>query len=551
MKQWKVINDRIVDFGDVPYLGVHERILRENGDVLPEDYDGWFPFMRFSLSIGDFGVVSGLYEAMKKKYPKIQIAVPKFEFYQKMLPWLFERYNLGDKVNVKENYKNIMLNNPYIDYYFDLNEFDIIFSDHDRSFIDLIETPSGITCKAEPLVEQILRRFGFTEDDIVNIDSRPKLYFSDEEKQEFDEIIKTHVGDSEFGSLLLASRIPKFRNQWNDDLLIDATEPDRDKPVFYYADFDLAGTRWDRLFSKMINLKDLDLSIRAQLYLKYYSDFQYSYQAGITDSTIGGDSRTTVLCPYDSIRENCGRGVKYLFLNGDELTIEIGEKIVRNYDYWHDYWKNEPSTPIHPNPPKEIYNGTREEPAASMCLATFMEPIKNKFKDGFKILDYGCGQGALANFISKRLDNFKYIGLEPNYEWGNIKLETARQYFSDDRVEFGYCEDILDYKDSGVDAIMLLSIFTHLDEAQVTSILDNLIQLYESNDKMKIIFSTFIGEIYRLNKLRVPETGYYQDVTYPIEFYQDYAKRNNLRLVKQLDFHASGGYVHNIFSLEK
>ena len=64
-----LIDDRIVDVGiDVPYLGVpYQQILDGKVHALPKDYDGWFPFTRMCNSIGDWGVISGLYEGMKKE----------------------------------------------------------------------------------------------------------------------------------------------------------------------------------------------------------------------------------------------------------------------------------------------------------------------------------------------------------------------------------------------------------------------------------------------------------------------------------------------------
>ena len=77
MRQWTVIKDQIYDLGEVPYLGVPYNKI-ENGEVgvLPKDYNGWFPFLRMCYSIGDLAIVSGVFEALKTKYPKIKIAWP-------------------------------------------------------------------------------------------------------------------------------------------------------------------------------------------------------------------------------------------------------------------------------------------------------------------------------------------------------------------------------------------------------------------------------------------------------------------------------------------
>ena len=76
-----------------------------------------------------------------------------------------------------------MKDNPYIDYRFSPKEFSIVYNDHFRSYDKLIEEDGVIISDEEPLTEQMLKRFGFTDDDLSEIDLRPKLYFSDDEIQ--------------------------------------------------------------------------------------------------------------------------------------------------------------------------------------------------------------------------------------------------------------------------------------------------------------------------------------------------------------------------------
>ena len=48
MRQWYIINDQILDAGiNVEYLGVSKDNIKSIKDViLPNDYDGWFPFKK-------------------------------------------------------------------------------------------------------------------------------------------------------------------------------------------------------------------------------------------------------------------------------------------------------------------------------------------------------------------------------------------------------------------------------------------------------------------------------------------------------------------------
>ena len=72
----------------------------------------------------------------------------------------------------------------------------------------------------EPLAEQILRRFGFTDEDIKTIDSRPKLYFTEEEIDKCERIIQEYIGSYEYGCLLFAGRLERFKGRWENDYLL-------------------------------------------------------------------------------------------------------------------------------------------------------------------------------------------------------------------------------------------------------------------------------------------------------------------------------------------
>ena len=76
------------------------------------------------------------------------------------------------------------------------------------------------------------------------------------------------------------------------------------------------------------------------------------------------------------------------------------------------------------------------EPAASIGISCFLEPCRELYKDGFKILDFGCGAGIVSNFISLRLKDFKYVGLEPKSEHGIERIAIAKKILDDKRVEF-------------------------------------------------------------------------------------------------------------------
>jgi hypothetical protein len=324
MRQWAIQNDRIIDLGEVPYLGIpYDKIKNGEAATLPEDYDGWFPFMRMGYSIGDLAITSGIFEALKTKYPKIKIAWPSNDYIEHIFGKGFiSRWDYNDEVTAITNIQTIMSNNPYIDKVFEVGEFDIVFCDHDRSYTSLIHDGDMIRSCDEPMAEQILRRFGFTNDDIKKIDSRPKIYFTKDEINKCESIIKEYIGSYEYGCLLFAGRLEQFKGRWeNDYLLFEDAEKFKNIPVFCYTQYDLNNTEWDLFFPNRIDFSKLGLTIREQIYIKQHAKFNIGYQGGVSEASSGGSSTMISLCPYKTIRENCVRDSKYIFFDKTSKVI--------------------------------------------------------------------------------------------------------------------------------------------------------------------------------------------------------------------------------------
>lgn len=323
MQQWVIRNDKLQSLGEVPYLGVPKNKVAEVG-TFPKDYDGWFPFMRCCYSLGDLGITSGIFEALKVKYPKIKIAFASSEYTDHIFGkgWA-SKWNYDKSTTGLSNIETIMGNNPYIDKIFGPGDFDIVFTDHDRSYTSLIHDGEMVRSCDEPLAEQILRRFGFTDEDFKNIDASPKLYFTKEEIESSEEIIKKYVGDKEYGCILLASRLDKFKNrEWESEKYIfEHLNKYKNKPVFIYADRDISNTNWTKYFPKQYHFDKLGVSLRQQLYIKQKALFNAGFQAGITDAC-SGTTNNIILCPYKSIRENAIRGNRYVYNNGTTKTIK-------------------------------------------------------------------------------------------------------------------------------------------------------------------------------------------------------------------------------------
>ena len=324
MRQWVIKNDQLHDVGEVPYLGIpYDQIKNGKVGTLPDNYDGWFPFMRMCFSIGDLAITSGIFEALKTKYPKIKIAIPNMEYVEHIFGkgWT-DRWNYSSEVTGGGNVDIIMANNPHIDKIFSVGEFDMVFTDHDRSYTNLVHDGDMIRSCDEPLAEQILRRFGFTDEDLKKIDSKPKIYFTQEEINKCESIINKYIGNSEYGCLLFSARVQKYRGRWEKDYLLypDAKKYSNHK-IFYYSQFDLKGTKWEEFFPESINFSDLGLTIREQIYIKRKAKFNIGYCGGVTEASTGYGSDMISLCAYPTVKENCVRGSKYIFFDGTSKII--------------------------------------------------------------------------------------------------------------------------------------------------------------------------------------------------------------------------------------
>jgi SAM-dependent methyltransferase len=229
------------------------------------------------------------------------------------------------------------------------------------------------------------------------------------------------------------------------------------------------------------------------------------------------------------------------------------ENMEKEHNHWFEYWVNTKNPPIYKNPPSEAYGGTNYEPLASIGMSCFTDAVRDDFKENFSIIDYGCGAGILSNFISERLDNFKYFGLEPSTGWGPGRIETGKRYFNDERVKFGFVEDYNEIiKNNKIDTVILISVFTHLVIEDCLKILDNLKNIFDYNKDASIVFSCFSSDTPRVSGLQsYINSNYYGDSYIKLSDLQNYTDVHNLTLTKHMDFIAMGGWKHEIFKITK
>lgn len=267
---WRTFNNQLFEVGNVEHLGFDIK----DPSYIPDEYlyRQNFIVLRTCFGIGDWGIISAMPRLLKQKYPDCKVYIPS----KKLLDSLFGsiKNNWGSWDDPFENVQYVFKHNPYIDGEIDSVSGDI-FHDHFRIY----DTNNPDI----PVLEQMLNFWQFTEDE--REDSSPEIYFSEEEKQIGDAIIKHHVGDSEYGCLLISNRY----NYESDNVLIEQLK-NYDLPYFYWTKDPIEMTRFD-FINKALNIRNIDT--RIQLYIKSKAKVNIGNQAGINH----------IVCRYSNVIE--------------------------------------------------------------------------------------------------------------------------------------------------------------------------------------------------------------------------------------------------------
>ena len=242
---WRIVNDTLYNIGEVEDLG----FPKSNPSYIPDEYleKKIFTICRTCLGIGDWGVISAMPRLLKEKYPDCIVQIPSESLIKSLLkPYASEW--LKSWSNPYKTMEYVFRNNPYVDAFVD-TIMDEVFHDHYRIYN---------SDKSEvPLVEQMLDFWQFTPTEYK--DSSPELYFTDEEKELGDAIIKNKAPNG-FGAFLISNRFDKDR----DSQFLKRAFDKHKIPYFYWASK-----------PSLLSLFDVDtvfdmrnVSIRVQMYLK-------------------------------------------------------------------------------------------------------------------------------------------------------------------------------------------------------------------------------------------------------------------------------------------
>ena len=262
---WRINSNELTPIFEITHLG----FPTENPSYIPDEYlnEGEFIVFRTCHSIGDWGIISAIPRLLKQKYPNCKVYIPSSKLVSKM----FGRFNNWNHWNNPfENAELVFKNNPYVDKFID-DVNDEVFHDHYRIYdLNNIETP---------LIIQMLKFWQFTDEEIQ--DYLPELYFSSEEIELGEKIVKTYTS-REYGTLLLTNTVKEYYSDDINNLLLKEIQHYKDLTFFYYGSKDIKDTIFNNI--KCINFKDLNISIRIQLYIKTKALVNIGYQSGVNDS---------------------------------------------------------------------------------------------------------------------------------------------------------------------------------------------------------------------------------------------------------------------------
>lgn len=263
---WRTYNSQLSPVQEVSKLGFSE----VNPSYIPDKYldSREFILLRTCFGLGDWGIVSAFPRKLKEKYPDCTVLVPSPTLLRKMFGHLERNWaSWNDPFQVVHS---IFDNNPYVDAFIDSFEGEV-FNDHYRIYGE----------EDVPLMEEILKFWQFDSFE----DIEPEIYFSKEEIELGDQIIKEHCNE-DFGTLLISNRfdgvgIEKIQQKINEYNL----------PMFYWT----KSTNVGLSFKQALDMRHINT--RIQLYIKTQAKFNVGNQTGVNDTIANYAPTYTVARP--------------------------------------------------------------------------------------------------------------------------------------------------------------------------------------------------------------------------------------------------------------
>ena len=221
-----------------------------------------------------------------------------------------------------------------------------------------------------------------------------------------------------------------------------------------------------------------------------------------------------------------------------------------NSKKWVNKWSKINYKPIQKNYICPPIFGTTNEPGSSIWLSCLMEALNENFKEEMCVLDYGCGAARLANYLSFRLKDFTYYGLDVENSQSRNTIQKFSVQLKDSRVKLGFIEHPIEKEALNiVDSVVLGSVFTHLKFDYFKTICDKLLPILNAGGVVSA--SVFLSD-----KYNVPATGgryaikdCYQKVFYTTEQIDQYCSENGLKWSIEEEFLAQFVNLHKIIRI--
>ena len=257
---WRILNNELYSVDEVNKLGFE----KAEGLMIPDDYlkKQNFLVMRTAHGIGDWGILSAMPRLIKEKYPNSKVYVPSKKLLQKL-------FNLQH-----DNANHVFFNNPYVNDFVDSIDGEV-FHDHYRIYD---EENTDV-----PLIKQMLKFWQFSENEYK--DYLPEIYWTDEEKELGNKIIRKYVGDKDFGCLLMSDRFGTQRGKHDSEsydkdvkVMSDVLQKNN-LPYFYWTNRPINKTPFN-FINTALDLRNVN--IRVQLFIKAKAKLNVSNQCGMS-----------------------------------------------------------------------------------------------------------------------------------------------------------------------------------------------------------------------------------------------------------------------------
>ena len=147
--------------------------------------------------------------------------------------------------------------------------------------------------------------------------------------------------------------------------------------------------------------------------------------------------------------------------------------------------------------PEQIICGSDDEPWSTQWCEILAQGFGPRWKEGVKVLDYGCGYGRFCNYMTEWFQQFEYTGLEiPNHKRAEQCISFAKMHYGN-RGQFGYLGGNVEAAAlNSVDVVLLGSVFTHFTFLRFVEVFKWFIPAIERGGS--VVFTVIPGSVYEL-----------------------------------------------------